>query len=78
MSTMAMGDECRIDLLTGKTITGVKGSAEQLREAIYQAGGSLLLRVQTDDEGAVWVNPAHIVMVQDTDPDDGGAAVGSG
>jgi hypothetical protein len=76
MSAMAMGDECRIDLVTGKTITGVRGSAEQLRQAIYQSGGSLLLRVPTDGDGAIWVNPAHIVVVQDTDPGDVAAASG--
>ena len=67
MWRMAMGDECRIDLVTGKTLHNVKVSADRMREAVVQGGGGPLVRVPTDPP--IWLNPAHIVTIQNTDPD---------
>jgi|tagenome__1003787_1003787.scaffolds.fasta_scaffold18791392_2 hypothetical protein len=66
MSGMALGDESRIDLVTGKTIHKVKASADRVREAVVQGGGAPLVRIPTDPP--MWLNPAHIVTIQDTDP----------
>jgi len=63
---MAMGDECRVDLVTGRSIHHVKGSAEKVRDVLVQQRGPL---VPIPTEPPTWVNPAHIVVVEDTDPD---------
>jgi hypothetical protein len=63
---MATGDECRIDLVTGKTLHNVKSSADEIIASIAQSN-YLLVRIPTDPP--TWLNPAHIVTIQDTDPD---------
>jgi hypothetical protein len=60
-----MADECRIDLVTGKTIHHVKASAFHIADALR--GGERLVKIPT--EPPIWLNPAHIVTIQDTDPD---------
>ena len=63
---MAMGDECRIDLVTGKTLHNVRSSADGIIAAIARSN-NLLVRIPTDPP--TWLNPAHIVTIQETDPD---------